>query len=199
MSNEFDASNLDGGMLAPRPRNKAIIITVIVLLVVVLAVASALIVKLCVISTFVVEGVSMYPTLDGGAGAESDGDPTNGEILYLNRLAKIRRGDIVVFTPGWDSEDRSLVKRVIGVAGDTVEVKDGKVFLNGAAIAEPYINQPMSPEETGIWKVAEGYIFCMGDNRNFSLDCRVYGPISLDCVEGRCFLIKGLNGKLRKP
>lgn len=84
----------------PKNRSKRIAISVaIVLLVVVLAVASALLVKFYVLESFIVDGISMYPTLDGGNGALIDDDQNNGETLYLNKIAKIGRGDIVVFTP----------------------------------------------------------------------------------------------------
>lgn len=201
MSDLFDDQNTDlMNIETASSRKKSVIITVIILLlVVILAVSCALVVKHYVISTFVVEGTSMWPTLDGGGGPLQDSDLTNGEILYLNKLAKIRRGDIIVCTPGWSSlGGNSIVKRVIGVAGDIVEIIDCVTYVNGAPIDEPYINGEMhSPN--GRWEVGEGEIFCMGDNRDASLDSRSGGTIPLDCVEGRCFLIKGLNGKLRTP
>lgn len=189
-------------MSTPSSRKKKVIIAVIVLLlVVILAVTCALVVKFYVISTFVVQGTSMWPTLDGGSGEQGDNDLMNGDILYLNKIAKIKRGDIVVCTPDWPAlAGRSIVKRVIGVAGDTVEVRDNKVYLNGALLDEPYINSEMDSLD-GFWTVGENEIFCMGDNRHrdMSYDSRNGGPIPLSSVEGKCFLIKGINGKLRLP
>lgn len=185
----------------PKRRSKRVAISVaIVLLVVVLAVASALLVKYYVIATFTVDGISMYPTLDGGGGAQSDSDRNNGETLYLNKLAKINRGDIIVFAP--DSgifKGRTLVKRVIAVGGDHVVISENVVYLNGERLDESYVNKDELAryDDLDVY-VEDGYIFCMGDNRNHSTDCREFGQIRLNCVVGRCFLIKGLNGKLRK-
>lgn len=201
MSESYDPQNTELiDLSSPSSRKKKIIIWVIVLLLVaILAVACALVVKHYVISTFVVQGTSMWPTLDGGSGAYNDDDLTNGEILYLNKIAKIRRGDIVVCSPDWPSLDgKSIVKRVIGVAGDEIKISDGELYINGELVNEPYINGKMEASD-GVWTVGANEIFCMGDNRNNSLDCRSGGPIPLSCVEGRCFLIKSLSGKLRKP
>ena len=185
----------------PKHRSKRVAISVaIVLLVVVLAVASALLVKFYVIDTRTVDGISMYPTLDGGGGAQNDSDRNNGETLYLNKLAKINRGDIVVFAP--DSgifEGRTLVKRVIAVGGDHIVISENVVYLNGKQLDESYVNKDELAryDDLDVY-IEDGYVFCMGDNRNHSTDCREFGQISLDCVVGRCFLIKGLDGKLRK-
>lgn len=185
-----------------KPRRKQTIIAVVcVLLVALLAVATALLVKTYVLATFIVDGASMYPTLDGGGGATSDSDRTNGEVLYLNKLAKIGRGDIVVFRTTLTSpsgEERSLVKRVIAVGGDRLQITGNVVYLNGQPLDEPYVNGEMFTSDVDVY-VEEGYVFCMGDNRNNSQDSRVIGQISLDDVVGKCFLIKGLDGKLRKP
>ncbi len=182
-------------------RSKRVAISVaIVLLVVVLAIASALLVKYFVIGTFTVDGISMYPTLDGGSGAQNDSDRNNGETLYLNKLAKINRGDIVVLVPdNGIFKGRTLVKRVVAVGGDHVVISENVVYLNGQRLDESYVNQEEVAryDDLDIY-VEDGYIFCMGDNRNHSTDCREFGQVSLDCVVGRCFLIKGLDGKLRK-
>lgn len=186
----------------PKSRSRRIAISVaIVLFVVVLAIAAALLVKYYVIDTFTVDGISMYPTLDGGNGANSDSDENNGETLFLNKLAKVKRGDIVVFVPDKGSfAGRTLVKRVIAVGGDHVQIKDNAVYLNGTLLEETYINtqEPVFYEQELDFYVEEGNIFCMGDNRNHSSDCRVFGQVSLDTVIGKCFLIKGIDGKLRK-
>ncbi len=212
-NNQLDAPFLqDGELIKPKDKKKQTIVWIVALLLVVaLAVGCALLVKTYVISTFVVHNVSMYPTLDGGSGAQNDDVRDNGEVLYLNKLATISRGDIVVFSPKWDEckyfdeatqkyQYSSLVKRVIAVGGDTVEIKDGMVYLNGSILDEPYIYEQMnSLYDNQIWHIEEGYIFCLGDNRNHSADCRQYGAVELGCVVGKCFLIKGLDGKLRTP
>ena len=150
----------------------------------------------------------MYPTLDGGNGAiiegNSDEERTNGEVLYLNKKATVKRGDIVVFTPDWIVDDNtgkyaSLVKRVIALGGDHIQITDGKVYINDELLDEPYINSDSVMVDEIDLIVPDGQMFCMGDNRDFSLDSRVFGAVSLDDVIGKCFLIKGLDGKLRKP
>ena len=192
-----------------RNNPKRIIVSVIcVLLVVAIAVTSALLLKKYVFSSFIVDGISMYPTLDGGNGAiiegNSDEERTNGEVLYLNKKATVKRGDIVVFTPDWIVDDNtgkyaSLVKRVIALGGDHIQITDGKVYINDELLDEPYINSDSVMVDEIDLKVPDGQMFCMGDNRNHSADSRVYGCASLDSLVGKCFLIKGLDGKLRKP
>ena len=183
-----------------RKNRKLIVAVIIVLLVIILAITCALLVKYYVISTYIVDGISMHPTLNGGNGAYDDNDRTNGDVIYLNKIAKINRGDIVVFTPdnGIFSE-KSLVKRVIGVGGDRIQIIDNIVYLNGQILDEPYINEAMRDTEDLDITVENGRIFCMGDNRNHSTDSRVFGTVPLEVVVGKCFLIKGVNGKLRTP
>lgn len=187
----------------PKARSKRIATSVaIVLLVIVLAIATALLLKYFVFDTFTVDGISMYPTLDGGNGANLDDNENNGETLFLNKMAKIKRGDIVVFVPDKGTfAGRTLVKRVIAIGGDHVQIKDNAVYLNGQLLVEDYTNdqEPAIYDQDLDFYVEEGNVFCMGDNRNHSSDCRVFGQVSLDTVVGRCFLIKGLDGKLRKP
>ena len=187
----------------PKARTRRIASSVaIVLLVIVLAIATALLLKYFVLDTFTVDGISMYPTLDGGNGATLDDDENNGETLFLNKMAKIKRGDIVVFVPDKGTfAGRTLVKRVIAIGGDHVQIKDNAVYLNGQLLVEDYTNdqEPAIYDQDLDFYVEEGNVFCMGDNRNHSSDCRVFGQVSLDTVVGRCFLIKGLDGKLRKP
>lgn len=187
----------------PKARTRRIATSVaIVLLVIVLAIATALLLKYFVLDTFTVDGISMYPTLDGGNGANLDDNENNGETLFLNKMAKIKRGDLVVFVPDKGTfAGRTLVKRVIAIGGDHVQIKDNAVYLNGQLLVEDYTNdqEPAIYDQDLDFYVEEGNVFCMGDNRNHSSDCRVFGQVSLDTVVGRCFLIKGLDGKLRKP
>lgn len=206
MQNEFEPIEIQTPTGANSKKRMAISV-ICVLLVAILAVTAALLVKTYVISTFIVDGTSMYPTLDGGNGAltegNSDRERTNGEVLYLNKLAKIKRGDIVVFTSpasdliNIDGSPQTLVKRVIAVGGDHLQIIDNVVYLNDQVLTENYINADgMDTPNIDVY-VKDGYIFCMGDNRNNSRDCRNFGQVSLDNVIGRCFAIKGLNNKLR--
>ena len=77
------------------------------------------------------------------------------------------------------------VKRVIGRPGDTLAFRDGKVWRNGEPLDEPYINEPMNYSRKDEIKIPEGYVFCMGDNRNHSSDSRFIGPVPVDHVLGK--------------
>lgn len=192
-------------------RKKRIITAVIsVLLVVALALVAASLVKQFIITTYIVDGISMYPTLDGGSGAVSDSRDDNGETLYLNKLADIKRGDIVVFkNPGWQGIASALVKRVIALGGDRLCIEGDAVYVNGQLLDESgyavysdnvTVIGPGSQRDadgTICYTVPDGYVFCMGDNRDNSTDCRVFGPFSQEYVVGSCFAIKGLDGKFR--
>ena len=112
-----------------------------------------------VVQGFRVTGPSMTPTL------------LDGHFLFVNKLGYFLedpgRGDIIVFWPPYESEDR-LIKRIIGVPGDEVEVREGEVFVNGVVLDEPYISAP--PSYSGEWTVPAENYFVLGDNRNSSYD-----------------------------
>jgi signal peptidase I len=110
-----------------------------------------------------------------------------------------KRGDIVVFHPpaNWVQEGgEPYIKRVIGVGGDTVELKDGAVYVNGVKLDEPYVYQDANgrPQPTedlvgvGRWAVPDGELFLMGDHRGNSADSREFGPVAIDQVIGRASL-----------
>jgi len=113
-------------------------------------------------------------------------------------FASYSRGDIVVFTPppGSTSEgDTPFIKRVIGIAGDTVEIKDdGFVYVNGTKLTEPYLfavdgqAQPTTASGQTTWHVPDGELFLMGDHRQVSTDSRVFGTVPVASVIGRAWL-----------
>jgi signal peptidase I len=115
------------------------------------------------------------------------------------RWAPYARGDIVVLHPPTDFIDLNdvpFIKRVIGLPGDRIELKDGKVLVNGTALDEPYLftaggtRQPTNPTggSASEWLVPAGELFVMGDHRQASADSRTFGPIEISQVIGRAWL-----------
>jgi signal peptidase I len=115
------------------------------------------------------------------------------------RWATYARGDIVVFDPPetWSpGRDVPYIKRVIGLPGDRIELRDGAVFVNDVKLEEPYVfenngvPQPSAPSPLGAteWLVPAGDLFVMGDHRGESADSRAFGPIALSHVIGRAWL-----------
>lgn len=125
-----------------------------------------------------VDGTSMNPTLQ------------HGEYIFVNRLAykvgEPQRGDIIVFSlPLSTGED--LIKRVIGLPGETIRIRNNEVLVNGVKLAEPYIAQP--PVYDGEWTVGEEQLFVLGDNRNNSKDSHQWGLLPAGNVIGKALLI----------
>lgn len=91
---------------------------------------------------------------------------------------------------GLATPQSEFIKRVIGVPGDVVEGKDGAVYVNGVRLDEPYLKQPELPiGPFGPVEVPDGALFVMGDNRRASQDSRFFGPIPIDDVVGKAFVI----------
>ena len=155
------------------------------------------------IQNYKVEGPSMEPTLN------------QNEYLIVNKLVYLRfdpaevfdalpfydggadeadryifhppvRGEVVVFRSPRD-QNRDFVKRVIGLPGDTVEIVDGTVYVNGLQLVEPYLdrkdNTTMSPVE-----IEPGTVFVLGDNRGSSNDSRSWGPVPTENLIGRAWM-----------
>lgn len=133
--------------------------------IIIVAVLLAFIIQIFITPT-IVRGQSMYPTLD------ENNYLLIGKVAYFNNDPQ--RGDIIVFdSPLIDDngEHKDLVKRVIAVAGDTIQISEGSVYLNGELLEENYINGYYTDGEVNI-EVPEGFIFVMGDNRGNSMDSR---------------------------
>jgi signal peptidase I len=131
----------------------------------------------------VVLSISMEPTL------VADQRLLISRISYL--FGNPERGDIVVFTPpNVPASDPPLIKRLIGLPGETIEFRDTSVYINGVKLDEPYLNEPCvissCPNET-IQLGADEYFF-MGDNRNHSHDSRAFGAIKRGAIMGRAIL-----------
>ena len=114
-----------------------------------------------------------------------------GDMIFAEKITyrfrDIRPGDIVTFEQTASSgEERVLIKRVIAVAGQTIELVDGKVLVDGVILDEPYVQgvtAPLSPSSVEYpYTIPEGYIWVMGDNRQNSSDSRAFGPIPMSSV-----------------
>jgi signal peptidase I len=130
---------------------------------------------------FVVEGDSMQPNFHSGQFVIVD------RVSYM--VSQPQRGDIVVFHfPGDVTQD--YIKRVIGLPGQTVEIKDTRVFVNGQQLNEPYINEPCNTTRCydHSWTLQPDEFFVMGDNRNHSDDSRIFGPVKRNLIVGEALL-----------
>ena len=100
-----------------------------------------------------------------------------GDVVFSTRYdvkeEDIERFDILVFIPP-DNPDITYIKRVIGLPGETIEVKDGKVYADGVELDSSFINELQNQAGDGIYEVPEGCYFFMGDNRNNSNDSRFW-------------------------
>lgn len=193
----------------PKPKQtsflREIIETALLALIIFVAVRS-------VVLNFKVDGLSMMPSFE------------NGEMLLVNRnsyreidawdfidwlpfvdehedakpfitFGEPARGDVIVFTPPPPGMDKPYIKRVIGLPGDTVQVRDEGVFVNGQQIDEPYLEgnktncYNANPEFCGPEVVVpEGSVFVFGDNRGNSEDSRFFGPVEESRIIGKAWI-----------
>ena len=159
------------------------------------AVTIAIITRLFLVQAYHIPSLSMAPTLD------------KGDRVVVNRLSyqfgDIGRGQVVVFSkpPNQPAGANDLIKRVVGLPGETVQISAGNIYVDGMLVQEPYLAQPGSTRSRSFipgcaqpepamdrCTVPEGYVFVMGDNRAGSQDSRVFGPVAIDSVVGRAFV-----------
>lgn len=130
-----------------------------------------------------VDGSSMFPTLH------------DGERLVISRIDYFwhspERGDVIVLNSVNPNEpDVMLIKRVIGLPGDIVELRAQQLYINGVLLSEPYINEPCTPNrcQDRSWALAADEYFVMGDNRNHSNDSRSFGVIPIGHIVGHAVI-----------
>lgn len=172
-------------------------------LVIIVALAAAFFVRVFVLQQFYISGPSMETTLF------QDDRVLVNKLIY--RFSDIDRGDVVVFdrvtTSGGVVEHDDLIKRVIAVEGDSIQIKQCAVFINGAQIEEPYLDPILGePEDLASQcrvvdmptvVVPDGQLFVMGDNRAESFDSRSFGTIPTKLVRGQAFAVVWPFGSLR--
>lgn len=137
------------------------------------------------VQPFVVQGASMEPTFHTSDYVIVD------ELSY--RLHEPQRGDVIVFLPPPNVSSEYFIKRVIGLPGETVEIRGGKVFIQGKndkapwQLQESYLHLLQTPGDMKV-TLDSNDIFVMGDNRTASYDSRSWGPLPLHDVVGRAWI-----------
>jgi signal peptidase I len=152
-------------------------------LVIVGALLIALVVKTFLFQAFYIPSESMEPTL-----IDRDRVIVN-KVSY--RLHDVNRGDLIVFERPPNepvTEIPELIKRVVGLPGETIEGRGGFVYIDGRLLVEPYLSPGTTVSTFGPVPVPEGHVFVMGDNRSNSRDSRVFGPVDQDLIVGRAFV-----------
>ncbi len=166
------------------------------------ALVIAVVIKTFLLQPFWIPSESMLPTIE-----------VNDRVM-VNKLAyrwgEPQRGDVVVFRDPRQEEveeslpeavirsvleavgirtrgDEDLIKRVVGLPGETIEVRDNQVVVNGTPLQETYLPQVIMPDEPPV-TVGPDEVFVMGDNRDASFDSRRFGPIPLDDLVGEAFV-----------
>lgn len=168
---------------SPLQRGARLVLLLVVTLIAVLGLRSF------VIASYYIPSASMETTLHGCPGCQPDMVLVD-KLSY--RFSEIHRKDVVVFDrpPLAPPEDKELIKRVIGLPGDTISGHGGQVYVNGRALSESYVDPAChGTADFAPVTVPAGRYFMMGDNRCDSFDSRMFGTIARSAVVGRAFAV----------
>ena len=171
------------GEAAPPRRSGGLRNAVEWVVIIAVALIGAFLIRAFVVQTFYIPSESMVPTLQ-----KQDRVLVNKVSYHMH---SVHRGDIVVFehSPGFDPAIKDLIKRVIGLPGETVQGMDGHVFVNGHQLNEPYLPPGVVTTDFAAKVIPADRYWVMGDNRTNSSDSRVFGPIAKSQIVGRAFVL----------
>jgi len=147
--------------------------------VVIVALAIIIPVRYYFIKPFYVKGASMEPTFFDHEYLVVD------EISY--RFKDPVRGEVVVFRYPKDPK-QFFIKRIIGLPGETIQITDGEVYINGELIEEPYLDEDTLTKQERLVTLQPDELYVLGDNREFSLDSRIFGPLPQEFIVGRTWI-----------
>lgn len=198
----FPPADVDGD--EPRPgaaKRRRVTLRGMIRLVVVLVIATliATLLRTYVVAPYYIPSASMEPTLHGCTGCNKDHVLVD-KLSY--KMHDIHRGDVVVFRrpKTWQVSEKVLIKRVVGLPGDTLTARNGIVYVDGLALDEPYLDKECQSGTTNFplapLTVPDGQAWVMGDNRCDSSDSRRFGAIADSAVIGRAALIIWPLGRL---
>ncbi len=147
---------------------------------IIIAVLLAAIIRIFVLAPFYIPSGSMVPTL------------LEGDRIIVSKIAyrfwEPKRGDIVVFKYPRDPS-RDYVKRLVGLGGETVALKNSRLYINGQEVPEKYLPPGLRFGDYGPIRVPEGHYLMLGDNRNVSEDSRYWGPLPEKNIIGKALMI----------
>jgi signal peptidase I len=155
-----------------------------------LLLVALVVVRATLVTPMRIASASMVPTFQAG------------DVVLVTRgqpeLSELSRGDLVVF--GGPEAGRHMIKRVLGLPGDVLVIRDSRLFVNERRVREPYVDHELiDGYYSPTYELMEGEVFVLGDNRGNSIDSRDYGAVPVDELEGRVLLrvwppVRGRSG-----
>lgn len=173
---------------------------------IVVALVVAVVIKTFFVQAFFIPSGSMIPTLEiddrvmVNKLSYTFGEPERGDVVVFESPFASSTDDLSIFESAWVAVKESLgmrpglvpddlIKRVMALPGETIEIHENQVFIDGVPIDEPYLPAGVVMQDFGPETIPEGMVFVMGDNRGSSHDSRKFGPIPEDHIIGRAFVL----------
>jgi len=170
---------------------------------IVVALVVAVLIKTFLVQAFFIPSGSMNDTLLEGDRVMVNklayrlGDPARGDVIVFDSPMEANDDGETIFgalvrhvaeSLGLSSPDSALIKRIIALGGETLEIRQNRVYIDGQPLDEPYLKEGSSMPAYGPFTVPEGRVFVMGDNRSSSSDSRVFGPVDEGAIVGKAFV-----------